>query len=224
MTMPAPLTRLYGIALPLLRDNIDTDELVPVWENARTSSVGFGDALFASHRYLDGPAHTPDPSFILNQPPYTQARILLAGGNFGCGSSRETAAWALRDFGIHAVLAISFNETFQRNCIINGIAPLAVSGEDAEYLARVILHDPARGLTVDVREGLVWEGKVAPEGPVVTRAIATKLDAFYRELLLTGRTEDELLAELKPRIDALRVSRRAGAPWLLAADPEDAGG
>lgn len=218
--MPAPLTRLYGIGLPLLRDNIDTDELVPVWENARTSSVGFGDALFASHRYVDGPTHTPDPSFILNQPPYTQARILVAGSNFGCGSSRETAAWALRDFGIHVVLAVSFNETFQRNCIINGIAPLAVSGEDAEYLARGILNNPERGLTVDVREGLVWEGKVPSEEPTVLRAIATKLDAFYRELLLTGRTEDELLADLRPRIDALRASRRLSAPWLLRADRE----
>jgi 3-isopropylmalate/(R)-2-methylmalate dehydratase small subunit len=221
--MPAPLTRLYGIALPLLRDNIDTDELVPVWENARTSSTGFGDALFASHRYLDGPGHTPDPSFILNQPPYTRARIIVGGENFGCGSSRETAAWALRDFGIHVVLAVSFNETFQRNCIINGIAPLAVSGEDAKHLARGILHDPARGLTVDVREGLVFQGEVAPQASTAARTISTSLDAFYRELLLTGRTEDELLAELRPRIDALRVSRRAAAPWLLAAHPEREG-
>ena len=91
MSMLRPIHRLRAIALPLLRDNIDTDELIPVWENTRLNTVGWGDGLFAAQRYLDGAGHTPDPRFILNQAPFDQAAILIGGANFGSGSSRESA-------------------------------------------------------------------------------------------------------------------------------------
>lgn len=137
--MPQPITRLHAVALPLLRDNVDTDELIPVSENTRVSQTDWGDGLFAGQRYFPGAAgeagRVPDPAFILNRPPFDRAAIVVSGANFGCGSSRESAVWALRDYGFRAVVAVSFNETFKRNCIINGVAPLTVSAADATRLA-----------------------------------------------------------------------------------------
>ena len=203
--MPEKITRLHAAALPLLRDNVDTDELIPVSENTRATTVGWGDGLFAAKRYLDAKARIPDPGFILNQPPYDRAAILVSGANFGCGSSRESAVWALRDYGFRIVVATSFNETFKRNCIINGVAPLVVARADAERLAAGIAHDPERGLSVDVAAGTIHQGG---------DTFAFELDPFYAALLTSGRTEDDMLAELQPGIDARRAAMLDAQPWL----------
>jgi len=203
--MPAAITRLQAIALPLLRDNLDTDELIPVSENTRVSMTGWGDGLFAARRYLDGTNSTPDPGFILNQAPYERAEILVSGDNFGCGSSRESAVWALRDFGFKIVIATSFNETFLRNCIVNGLAPLVMNRQDAESLVVEIIRAPFIEVAVDLAGGTLRHG---------ARDFAFKLDPFYCALLTTGQTEEDLLQALQPDIDRRRDAMTAAAPWL----------
>jgi 3-isopropylmalate/(R)-2-methylmalate dehydratase small subunit len=208
--MGQPFKRLHGIALPLLRDNVDTDELIPVSENTRASTSGWGDGLFASNRYLDGRGRTPNPSFILNQSPFDRASVLVSGENFGCGSSRESAVWALRDYGFKVVAAVSFNETFWRNCIVNGLAPVAISRTDAERLAAAARADPDAGVSVDLEAGRLWIGSDEAD------AITIHLDPFYVTLLTTGLTEDELLAKDQPAIDQRRTVLRHENPWLAA--------
>jgi 3-isopropylmalate/(R)-2-methylmalate dehydratase small subunit len=212
MSMLRPIHRLRAIALPLLRDNIDTDELIPVWENTRLNTVGWGDGLFAAQRYLDGVAHTPDPRFILNQTPFDQAEILIGGANFGSGSSRESAVWALRDYGFQIVIAISFNETFLRNCIVNGLAPLQVSRTDAEQLVAAVQLAPADGVLADLRGRILRHGAWPSE-----RAVTFLLDDFYCDLLTTGRTENDLLSQFQTDIDARRKTLVAVAPWLRSS-------
>ena len=208
--MPAPINKLHAIALPFPRDNVDTDELIPVSENTRASMSGWGDGLFAARRYLDGAGRTPNPDFILNQPPYDRARIIVSGSNFGCGSSRESAVWALRDYGFRVVVAISFNETFKRNCIINGLAPIAVSRADTADLTDEIARDPSAGISVDLEHQTLHVG--APDRP--GRVIGFDLDRFYAALLIGGQTEDDMLGALQNDIDHRRDTLAAAQPWL----------
>lgn len=205
--MPDPIIRLHAIALPLLRDNVDTDELIPVSENTRVSEAGWGDGLFAAKRYLDGAGHTPDPAFILNQAPFNRAAILVSGANFGCGSSRESAVWALRDYGFRVVAAISFNETFKRNCIVNGLAPLAIARADAERLAAGVAELPETTVSVDLEGGTLRHGEHGAP-------IAFQLDPFYQALLKSGHTEDDMLGALQPEIDRRREALLSAGPWL----------
>ncbi|MBB6487112.1 3-isopropylmalate dehydratase small subunit [Rhizobium lusitanum] len=210
--MAHPFLRLKGIALPMPRDNIDTDELIPIAENTRTSTKGWGDGLFAAKRYLDGLGHTPDPSFILNQPPYHRAEILLAGTNLGCGSSRESAVWALRDFGFRIVVAASFNETFKRNCVINGLAPLILPRDDVERLSQQVIADPALGMSVDLLDSELWIGGAREQAGTIPFV----LDPFYRTLLTTGKTEDDLLGGLRGAIDQRRAEITKSQCWLAS--------
>ena len=178
-----PRRILEALACPMLRDGIDTDALIPVSENTRLSSKGFGDALFASWRYTDIARRTPDPDFILNQAPFCLAKILVSGRNFGSGSSRESAVWALRDYGFEAIIAVSFNETFQQNCVHNGIWPLTMMQEPCAELAKAVLASPERALRIDLERRLV----------VADRPYAVSIDAYLAHLLLEGLTEDALL-------------------------------
>jgi 3-isopropylmalate/(R)-2-methylmalate dehydratase small subunit len=191
------MSRLTALACPLPRDQIDTDALIPVSENTRLSTTGFGDALFASWRYSNIQARMPDPNFILNKEPFDRAQILISGRNFGSGSSRESAVWALRDYGFRAVLAISFNETFLRNCIANGLWPLTLSEADIASLCKAVTAAPKRPITIDLPAQTVTAEQNYSFG----------LDPYYRRLLVKGLTEDELLARLRPQIDALASQR-----------------
>ncbi len=214
--MPAPLSHLHAIALPMPRDNIDTDELIPVFENTRTvQGSGWGDGLFAGQRYLDGVGHTPNPDFILNQTPFDQARIVVAGANFGCGSSRESAAWALRDYGFRIILAASFNETFKRNAVGNGLAPLVVRLQDLQALQAAISAYPQRGLTVDLPDGSIHLGGTDSD----ERTFSFELDPYECALLTTGRTEDDMLEGVQPAVDARRDALLQQAPWLRSIAP-----
>ena len=137
---PVPLT---SVAAPLLRDNIDTDAIIPSREMRSTGKTGLKDGLFASWRYSDVSTRTPDPAFVLNQPVYANARVLAAGDNFGCGSSREHAVWALAEWGIACVIAESFAPIFHSNCIRNGLLPV--------MLGKAAIADLAgREVTVDL--------------------------------------------------------------------------
>ncbi len=189
---------------------MDTDELIPVSENTRVATTGWGDGLFAGKRYLNGSTREPDPNFILNQPPFDRAAILISGENFGCGSSRESAVWALRDYGFRIVLAISFNETFERNCIINGIAPITLSSSDIHRLTELVEKNPERGLAVDLSRNLLVVGNFEREG----EGFVCRLDPYYSMLLTSGQSEEELLARLQPQIDAQRTTLLNFNPWL----------
>jgi 3-isopropylmalate/(R)-2-methylmalate dehydratase small subunit len=132
--MNAPFTTHSGIAAPLRRDNIDTDQIIPSREMKTVSKTGLSGGLFAGQRYLEG--RTPNPDFILNQPDYKEATILLGGRNFGCGSSREHAVWALKEYGIRAIIAPSFGEIFYGNMVSNGLLPIQLSDDIINQLPR----------------------------------------------------------------------------------------
>ena len=141
--------KISGIAAQLLVDNIDTDQIIPTEFLKSIKKYGFGDYLFDGWRYLkDGDLDTPvdqrgiREDFILNQPPYNQANILLAGDNFGCGSSREHAVWALRDFGIEAVLATSFGDIFYNNCFKNNVLAIKLKPEEFDKVSSFVSNDP----------------------------------------------------------------------------------
>jgi 3-isopropylmalate/(R)-2-methylmalate dehydratase small subunit len=212
--MPTPIKRFQGVALPLLRDNVDTDELSPSWALGQGVSQGYGVALFCKKRYMDGPGFTPNGAFILNQAPYDRSGILVAGSNFGCGSSRETAVWALRDFGFRVVIAVSFNDTFKRNCIVNGFAPLEVERGIAERLVESILHKPDAGITADLEANSVWIGQDDTDRTLDQGPFPVSIDPFYRQLLISGNSEDDMLKEIQPQIEAHRAAFRLTAPWL----------
>ncbi len=129
---PSPLT---SIAAPLIADNIDTDTIIPSREMRSTGRDGLADGLFAPWRYSDADSRIENPDFILNQPDYREAQILLGGANFGCGSSREHAVWALAEWGIRCVIAESFAPIFRGNCVPNGILPIALGRADVESMA-----------------------------------------------------------------------------------------
>ncbi|HSR40633.1 MAG TPA: 3-isopropylmalate dehydratase small subunit, partial [Longimicrobiales bacterium] len=119
-----PFTSVTGVAVPLDRADVDTDQIIPKQFLKRVERTGYGPFLFHGWRYRDDGSE--DPEFVLNRPPYRDARVLLAGPNFGCGSSREHAAWALEDFGIRAVIAPSFADIFRSNCVQNGMLPVVL--------------------------------------------------------------------------------------------------
>jgi len=136
-----PFIKHTGIAVPLFRDNIDTDQIIPSREMKSVSKTGLSGGMFAGQRYITG--RTPNPDFVLNRPEYQNATILLSGANFGCGSSREHAVWALKEYGFRAIIAQSFGEIFYNNCVRNGILPVQLSADAIDTLGREVRIDLA---------------------------------------------------------------------------------
>jgi 3-isopropylmalate/(R)-2-methylmalate dehydratase small subunit len=192
-----------GTAAPLLRANIDTDAIIPSREIRQVSKVGLADGLFAGWRYLDERARTPDPAFVLNQPSFAHASILLAGPNFGCGSSREHAVWALREFGIRTIIAPSFGVIFEGNCIRNGLLPVVLEQDTVEQLASETAAGP---LTVDLLNCVVR----SPSGT----EHCFRIGAQQREMLLEGLDPVALTLRLNDRICAFRERDRRERPWI----------
>ena len=186
------MSRLEAIACPLVRDQIDTDAFIPVSENTRLTGTGYGDALFAAWRYTDVAARIPDPDFVLNRAPFDRAQILICGRNVGFGSSRESAVWALRDYGFRVVLAISFNETFLRNCVANRIWPLQMAEADVTALAADVADDPQRPIAVDLSDCTI----------TARRRYAFDADPYHLHLLVENLSEDELLGRYEREIAA----------------------
>lgn len=137
--MNKPFLKLTAIAVPLLSDNIDTDQVIPSREMTSVFKTGLADGLFAGQRYIKD--REPNPDFILNQAPYSGANIVLSGANFGCGSSREHAVWALKEYGIRAIIAESFGEIFYNNSIRNGLLPIALTKAQIASLPREVSID-----------------------------------------------------------------------------------
>ena len=200
-------TRLTAIAAPLLRINIDTDAIIPSREMKRVSKDGLSEGLFAGWRYREPGSREENPDFILNREPYRQARILLSGINFGCGSSREHAVWALREWGIRAIIAPSYGSIFQGNCVRNGILPVLLDNTLVEDLAEQVQSDPAqRQVTVDLTTCMV----TAPDG----RQHPFPIPDADREMLLEGLDAIAVTLKRDAEILAFRERDLINRPWI----------
>jgi len=201
-----PFTRLTAVALPLIRANVDTDAIIPSREMKSVAKTGLADGLFAGWRYTAVGGRDPDPGFVLNDPAYSKAAILLAGENFGCGSSREHAVWALAEYGFRAILAPSFNPLFRNNCHRNGILAACCPLDAIISLGDWTAVDPqARPLTVDLPHQQIH----GHDGPMVTFEIGEAA----KQRLLSGLDDIALTLTLADRIEAFAAADLEARPW-----------
>ncbi len=207
-------TTLDGLAVPLMRANVDTDAIIPKQFLKSIKRSGFGANLFDEWRFLDhgepgqDPAtRKPDPDFVLNRERYAGAEVLIAGENFGCGSSREHAVWALDDYGIRSVIAPSFADIFNNNSFKSGLLPIRLPGDVCVALAAECEADPGYSLKIDLEKQTV----TTPSGDVH----AFEVDEFRKDCLLNGFDDIELTLQRRNRIEDYEAKRRASAPWLF---------
>jgi 3-isopropylmalate/(R)-2-methylmalate dehydratase small subunit len=196
-------TTLTGVAAPLNMINVDTDAIIPKKYLKTIKRTGLGTALFAELRYDENGKENPD--FILNREPYRNAKILVAGENFGCGSSREHAPWALLDFGLRCVIAPSFADIFYNNTFKNGILPVKLSEERVNELLRFLLELPGAEITVDLEAQTV----TGPDGKVDQ----FKIDPFRKHCLLNGLDDIGLTLQKEASISAYEEKAHAARPW-----------
>ncbi len=196
--------KLTGVAAPLNIVNIDTDMIIPKQFLKTILRTGLGKSLFFEMRYTQEGQEIPD--FVLNKPAYGKAEILVAGDNFGCGSSREHAPWALLDFGIRCVISTSFADIFYNNCFKNGILPIKVSPEQLKLL----MDDAERGSNATMTVDLVSQEIRGPDGGVITFDI----DPFRKHCLLNGLDDIGLTFEKATFIDAFEKRQAASQAWL----------
>jgi 3-isopropylmalate/(R)-2-methylmalate dehydratase small subunit len=197
-------TQLTGVAAPLPMINVDTDKIIPKQFLKTILRTGLGKALFYELRFDDDGKERPD--FVLNRPAYRKAQILVAGENFGCGSSREHAPWALLDFGIRCVIAPSFADIFYNNCFKNGILPIALPQEDVDKL----MDDAERGANATISIDLERQEIRGPDGGL----IRFEIDQFRKHCLLNGLDDIGLTMEKAPAIEAFEKKQAASRPWL----------
>ena len=204
---PQPFTVHRGIAAPLLIRNIDTDTIIPSREIQRVSKQGLGDGLFAGWRYRAPGGREPDPEFILNRDGWQDTSILLAGANFGCGSSREHAVWALGEFGIRAVLAPSFGSIFRNNCTLNGILAVVVDDATIRTLADWVQTNPQRNqLEINLQNQVIeWRAG---------GTLAFEIEPAKRRLLLQGLDGIAVTLQQASAIDEFEVADGAVRPWV----------
>lgn len=208
-----PFTQHCGVALPLLRDNIDTDAIIPSREMRTVSRSGLAAGLFAPWRYLDADARTPNPEFALNQSEYNGASILLAGDNFGCGSSREHAVWALIESGFRAVIAPSFATIFRNNALRNGLLTVALAQHDLDELVAWVSADPAANAIQLDLEACTIESDPEKEKKVFS------VDPTARDMLLKGLDEIGLTEQSMDLVTRFEEQDQARRPWVyLASD------
>ncbi|SPC06918.1 3-isopropylmalate dehydratase small subunit [Cupriavidus taiwanensis] len=207
-------TTLDGLVAPLDRANVDTDAILPKQFLKSIRRSGFGPYLFDEWRYLDHGEPGQDcstrpvnPDFVLNQPRYRGASILLARENFGCGSSREHAPWALEDFGLRALIAPSFADIFYNNCLKNGLLPIVAGPEVVDRLFAEVAATPGYRLKVD----LATQQVITPAGDV----IPFMLDPFKQHCLLNGLDDIALALRHAAQIAAYEQARRQREPWLF---------
>jgi 3-isopropylmalate/(R)-2-methylmalate dehydratase small subunit len=199
-------TTLSGVAAPMPMPNIDTDKIIPAEHLKTIKRTGLGKMLFQRMRYTDDGKERPD--FILNKPAYRNAKIIVAGDNFGCGSSREHAPWALLDFGITCVISTSFADIFYNNCFKNGVLPIKLPKEDVDKL----LDDASRGANAVISIDLEKQEIRGPDGG----CIKFDLDPFRKHCLLNGLDDVGLTLQKKPKIDGFEAQQKSAQPWLYA--------
>lgn len=207
-------TTVKGIVAPMDRPNVDTDAIIPKQYLKSIKRSGFGPNAFDDWRYLDPGAPDIDnntrrinPDFILNKAPYTQASILLARENFGCGSSREHAVWALEDFGFRAVIAPSFADIFFNNCFKNGILPIVLEADTVDKLFNKVADTAGYELSIDLQAQKV----IAQEGEV----FSFDVDGFRKHCLLNGLDDISLTLQHTDDIKVYEEKTRQTAPWLF---------
>jgi 3-isopropylmalate/(R)-2-methylmalate dehydratase small subunit len=197
-------TKLSGVAAPLPMVNVDTDMIIPKQFLKTLVRTGLGKALFFEQRYLDDGKEKPD--FVLNKPAYRKAQILVAGANFGCGSSREHAPWALLDFGIRCVIAPSFADIFYNNCFKNGILPIALPQADVDKL----MDDAERGANAVISIDLEKQEIRGPDGG----CIKFEIDPFRKQCLLNGWDDIGLTMRHEKDISGFEARRKQSQPWI----------
>jgi 3-isopropylmalate/(R)-2-methylmalate dehydratase small subunit len=194
-----PFLPIDSIAAPLMADNVDTDTIIPSRDMRTTGRTGLADGLFAPWRYTEG--RTPNPDFVLNQPAYRHAQVLAAGHNFGCGSSREHAVWALAEWGIRAILAPGFAPIFEVNCLANGLLPVTLPAPAVAALA-------GGHVRIDLAAGTVeGAGQVHP----------FTIDPEARTMLLEGLDAIDLTLKSEADIQAFLAADRSARPWVYPA-------
>jgi 3-isopropylmalate/(R)-2-methylmalate dehydratase small subunit len=196
-------TTLEGVAAPLKMINVDTDMIIPKQYLKTIKRTGLGTGLFAEKRYRDDGSENPD--FVLNKPAYRKAKILVTEDNFGCGSSREHAPWALMDFGIRCVISTSFGDIFYNNCFKNGVLPIKVSREDLDKL----FDDAERGANATLSIDLEKQEIRGPDGGV----IRFEIDAHRKHCLLNGLDDIGLTMVKKDKIERFEQQSKAARPW-----------
>jgi 3-isopropylmalate/(R)-2-methylmalate dehydratase small subunit len=199
-----PFNKLEGVAAPLNMINVDTDMIIPKQYLKTIHRTGLGKALFDEMRFNQDGSEKPD--FVLNKPAYRKAKILVAGDNFGCGSSREHAPWALLDFGIRCVIAPSFADIFYGNCFKNGILPIQLPQEDVNKL----MDDAERGANAVISVDLESQEIRGPDGGM----IKFEIDPFRKQVLLNGWDDIALTLRAGEKIDAFEKNQHTQAPWL----------
>ncbi|MFD2262078.1 3-isopropylmalate dehydratase small subunit [Lacibacterium aquatile] len=199
-------TELTGVAAPMPLINIDTDMLIPKLFLKTIKRTGLGKHLFDEMRYKEDGSEIPD--FVLNQPAYRKAEIIVAGENFGCGSSREHAPWALLDFGIRCVIAPSFADIFHGNCFKNGILPIRLPQETVDKLMDDARNGANAKLTIDLEKQLITR----PDGST----IAFDVDPFRKHCLLNGLDDIGLTMQKGSAIDDYEAKLKTSQPWLSA--------
>jgi len=207
-----PFTKVTGLVAPLDRVNVNTDEITPARFLKTIRSTGFDFTLFANWRYLDPGAKMPNPDFVLNQPRYKGATILLAEDNFGCGSSREHAPWAIRDYGFRCLIAPSFADIFYNNCFNNGILPITLEHPVVRELFAEAEANEGYTLQVDLAAQTV----TTPAG----RVLRFEIDQFRKNALLQGLDNIGWTLSHSDEIAAYEQRRKQEAPWLFSTSPE----
>lgn len=207
-------TQLKGLAVPLMRANVDTDAIIPKQFLKSIKRSGFGVNLFDEWRYKDAgfpgqdpSTRIPNPDFVLNEPRYQGAQVLIAGENFGCGSSREHAVWALDDYGFRTVIAPGFADIFNNNSFKSGLLPIVLDKEIVEKLAEECNSTEGYQLDIDLEAQTV----TTPNGDVYP----FEVDEFRKHCLLNGFDDIELTLQQRFRIEEYEEKRRQNAPWLF---------
>ncbi|MBE9551866.1 MAG: 3-isopropylmalate dehydratase small subunit [Proteobacteria bacterium] len=196
-------TTLTGVAAPLNMVNVDTDMIIPKLFLKTIKRTGLKDGLFSEMRWDE---NGNSKNFVLDQPPYQNAKILVTGDNFGCGSSREHAPWALLDFGIRCVIAPGFADIFYNNCFKNGIVPIKLPQEQVDTL----MEDAAKGANATMTVDLEAQEITRPDG----EKIHFEVDSFRKHCLLNGLDDIGLTLQKQDKIDSFEAKRKEAQPWL----------
>ncbi len=207
-------TRMKGVAVALMRANVDTDAIIPKQFLKSIKRSGFGVNLFDQWRYLDAgypgqdaSTRQPNPEFVLNEPRYTGAQVLITGENFGCGSSREHAVWALDDYGFRAIIAPGFADIFHNNSFKSGLLPIVLDQAIVNKLASECESSEGYQLDIDLNAQTV----TTPDGDVYP----FEVDSFRKHCLLNGFDDIELTLQQRFRIEEYEQARKQSAPWLF---------
>lgn len=205
--MAEPFITLTSLPMPLIRDNIDTDQIIPSREMKSTGKTGLADGLFAGWRYTEIGGREPDPDFVMNDPGFADSQIILGGENFGSGSSREHAVWALAEYGFHAVIAPSFAPIFAGNCVRNGILPAVLSARDVATIEQT--HSP---VTINLAKQ-----KIALSAD---QSWSFPIDEEAKAMLMEGLDAIDLSLKMADDIAAWQLADRAARPWIYLGASE----